>query len=250
MPDRDHQQGQFPARQAVFATTHWSVVLDAKEIDSPQGRFALERLGRAYWYPLYAFLRRKGYDSHSAEDLTQGFFLHLIGGNSLGRADRTKGRFRSWLLGAMRHFLAHEWEKAQALKRGGGNAPIPLDEAEANERYQRLLSYDTAPEKLYDQQWALTLLERAGTRLAASYVAQDQADLYDRLKVFVAVEGTPPSYGDVAVQLGMSESAVKSAIYRLRQSFHELVRQEVAQTVGTPAELDEEIRYLITVIRS
>ena len=215
MPERNDQKEQFPARQAVFATTHWSVVLNAKESDSLQGRLALERLARAYWYPLYAYLRRKGYDSHSAEDLTQSFFLQLIGTNSLARADRRKGRFRSWLLGAMSHFLAHEWEKGRALKRGGGHAPIPLDEAEANARYQRLLSCDAAPEKLYDQQWALTLLDRAGTRLRATYEAQDQSEMYERLKVFVSIEGTPPAYAEVAVDLGMSESAVKSAIHRL-----------------------------------
>lgn len=236
--------------QPVFATTHWSVVLHAGAADSPAARLALEKLARDYWYPVYAYARRKGCDSHSAEDLTQGFFAHLISTNSFGRADRTKGRFRSWLLGAMNHFLAHEREKAHSLKRGGGAGAIPLDEAEASVRYQACLSSETSPEMLYDQQWALTLLEKAAARLRASYVASDQLDLYERLKVFVSGQGAAPSYEEAAVALGMSESAVKSAIYRLRQGFHQLVRQEVAETVCTPADLDEEIRYLISVIRS
>jgi RNA polymerase sigma-70 factor (ECF subfamily) len=250
MPDHTSPREQLLNAQPVFATTHWSVVLHAGAADSPEAHSALEKLARAYWYPVYAYVRRKGYDSHTAEDLTQGFFTQLISTNSFARADRTKGRFRSWLLGAMNHFLSHEREKAQTLKRGGGTSAVPLDEAEANARYQAHLSSETAPEKLYDQQWALTLLDRAAARLRSNYAAAGQTDLYERLKVFVSGQGVPPPYAEVAHALGMSESAVKSAIYRLRQSFHELVRQEVAETVCTPAELDEEIRYLITVIRS
>jgi RNA polymerase sigma factor (sigma-70 family) len=249
MLDSDHQRDKFATSRPIFASTHWSVVLNAGQSDSPDALLALERLAQAYWYPVYAYVRRKGYDGHSAEDLTQGFFVQLISSNSLGRADRSKGRFRSWLLGAMNHFLAHEGEKARAQKRGGGYAPVPLDEVEANSRYQAHLATNSAPEQLYDQQWALTLLERATTRLRATYAADGRKELYDRLKVFVA-GGAPPSYSEVALQLRMSESAVKSAIHRLRQSFHELVRQEVAETVCTPADLDDEIRYLIAVLRS
>jgi RNA polymerase sigma-70 factor (ECF subfamily) len=233
-----------------FATTHWSVVLNAGSDDSSQALIAIEKLARAYWYPLYAYVRRKGHDAHAAEDLTQEFFARVISRNFFARVDRTKGRFRSWLLGAMNHFLAHEWEKARTQKRGGGTTLIPLDEAQANERYERQLAVESAPEKLYDQQWALTLLERAATRLRASYVADGRPEVYDCLKAFVSGEGAAPSYAEAALQLGITESAVKSAIHRLRQRFHELVREEVAQTVCTPSDLDDELRYLLAIVRS
>src|SRR5436305_1911673 len=153
-----------PAQAGAFATTHWSVVLNAGGEDSSRAIVAIEKLAKDYWYPLYAYVRRKGHDAHTAEDLTQEFFARVVSRNFLARVDRTKGRFRSWLLGAMNHFLAHEWEKARTQKRGGGATLIPLDEAQANERYERLLAVESAPEQLFDQQWALTLLERAATR--------------------------------------------------------------------------------------
>lgn len=240
---------RLPDPTGDFATTHWSVVLNAGGEDSSQALVAIEKLARAYWYPLYAYVRRKGHDAHTAEDLTQEFFARVISRSFFARADRAKGRFRSWLLGAMNHFLAHEWEKARTQKRGGGTKLIPLDEAQTNERYKRHLAVETAPEKVFDQQWALTLLERAATRLRATYIADGRPEVYDCLKVFVSGGGAPPSYGEAAVQLGLSESAVKSAIHRLRQRFHELVREEVAQTVCTATDLDDELRYLLTVIR-
>jgi len=226
------------------------VVLDANQEDSSVALVALEKLARAYWYPLYAYVRRRGHDAHAAEDLTQEFFVRLIDRNSFARADRSKGRFRSWLLGAMNHFLAHEWEKARAQKRGAGAATIPLDEATSSERYQRHLAVESAPEKLYDQQWALTVLERAVARLRAGYVADGRPELYEHLKAFVSGEGAAPSYAEAALHLGLSEGAVKSAIHRLRQRFQELVREEVAETVCTPADLEDELRHLIAVIRS
>ena len=250
MPEEPSPPERTSISAEVFASTHWSVVLNARSDDSSQAMVALEKLARAYWYPLYAFVRRRGYDSHTAEDLTQEFFARMIAPGAFARVDPSKGRFRSWLLGAMNHFLAHEWEKARAQKRGGGIAPISIDEAQANERYERHLATGAAPEKLYDQQWALMILERAATRLRAGYVADGQPELYDRLKVFISGEGTIPSYAEAALQLGLSESAVKSAIHRLRQRFQELVREEVAQTVCTPSDLDDELRHLIEVIRS
>jgi len=245
-----HREASSESGLAQFATTHWSVVLHAGQDDSSQALAAIEKLARAYWYPLYAYVRRKGHDAHTAEDLTQEFFARVINRHSFARVDRTKGRFRSWLLGAMNHFLAHEWEKARAQKRGGGAAALPLDEAQANERYQRHLAVECAPEKLFDHQWALTILERAATRLRAGYVAEGRPEIYDRLKAFVSGEGAASSYAAVALQLGLSESAVKSAIHRMRQRFQELVREEVAQTVCSPGDLDDELRYLLEVIRS
>jgi RNA polymerase sigma-70 factor (ECF subfamily) len=234
----------------TFATTHWSVVLNARSEDSSQALVAIEKLARAYWYPLYAYIRRKGHDAHTAEDLTQEFFARVISRNFFARVDRTKGRFRSWLLGAMNHFLAHEWEKARAQKRGGGATLIPLDEAQANERYERHLAVETAPEKFFDQQWALTMLERAATRLRATYLAEGRPEMYDRLKPFVSAGSPAPSYAEAALQLSLTESALKSAVHRLRQRFHEFVREEVAQTVCTPSDLDDELRYLLAAIRS
>ena len=234
----------------VFATTHWSVVLNAGQHDSSQALVAIQKLARAYWYPLYAYVRRRGNDAHTSEDLTQEFFARVINRHSFARVDRNRGRFRSWLLGAMNHFLAHEWEKARTQKRGGGVATIPLDEAQANERYERHLATESTPEKLYDQQWAFAVLERAANRLRANYFAEGRPEIYDRLKAFVSGESAVPSYAEAALQLGLSEGAVKSAIHRLRQRFQELVREEVAQTVCTPGDLDDELRYLIAVIRS
>jgi len=250
MPPNGSDTSRLPDPTGAFATTHWSVVLNAGGEDSTQALVAIEKLARDYWYPLYAYVRRKGHDAHTAEDLTQEFFARVISRNFFARVDRTKGRFRSWLLGAMNHFLAHEWEKARAQKRGGGATLIPLDEAQANERYERQLAVDSAPEKVFDQQWALTLLERAATRLRATYIADGRPEVYDCLKAFISGGSAPPSYGDAAVQLGLTESAVKSAVHRLRQRFHELVREEVAQTVCTPTDLDDELRYLLAAIRS
>ncbi len=238
-----------PDSAGVFATTHWSVVLNASAEDSSQALIAIEKLARAYWYPLYAYVRRRGHDAHTAEDLTQEFFARLINPRAFARVDRNKGRFRSWLLGAMNHFLAHEWEKACAQKRGGGLAAIPIDEAQANERYERHLATESTPEKLFDQQWALTILERAATRLRSAYIAEDRPEIYERLKSFISAEGPAQTYAEAASQLGLGESAVKSAIHRLRQRYQELIREEVAQTVCTAMELDDELRYLISVIR-
>ena len=234
----------------AFATTHWSLVLSAGGEDSSLALVAMEKLAKAYWYPLYVYVRRKGHDSHTAEDLTQEFFARVVSRNFFARVDRTKGRFRSWLLGAMNHFLAHEWEKARTQKRGGGATWVPLDEAQASERYERLLSIESAPEHLYDQQWALTALERAATRLRACYVADGRPEIYERLQAFISGASSAPSYAEAALQLGLTESAVKSAVHRLRQRFYELVREEVAQTVCTPTDLEEELRYLLAVIRS
>jgi len=235
---------------AQFATTHWSVVLNAGCDDSsPQALMAIEKLARAYWYPLYAYIRRRGHDAHAAEDVTQEFFVRVINTNFFARADRNKGRFRSWLLGAMNHFLAHEWEKARTQKRGGGTALISLDEAQANERYERNLVSECAPETLFDRQWAFTVLDRAAARLREGYVADGRPEIYECLKAFISGSGVAPTYAEAAVALGLSESAVKSAIHRLRQRFQELIREEVAETVSTPADLDEELRYLLAAIR-
>ncbi len=231
-----------------FTTTHWSVVLSAREHDSPQAAAALEKLCRTYWYPLYAYVRRQGHDEPSAKDLTQEFFFRLLQKNRLDQVQREKGRFRSFLLASLKHFLADEWDKAQAQKRGGGQPLLSLDDDTAEDRYQIEPADNLTPDKLFEQRWALTLLDQAKTRLKEEYAQAGKADFYERLRVFEAADPDAPTYAQVAAEFGLTESAVKSAAHRLRQRYGELVREEVAHTVERPEEVDSEIRYLISVI--
>ena len=233
-----------------FATTHWSVVLNAADSVSPHAQTALEQLCRSYWYPLYAYVRRRGYDVESAKELTQEFFAQLLAKRLLQGVDPTKGRFRSWLLGVMKHFLAHEWARAHAQKRGGGQPVFSLDELEAESRYHLEPADESNPEKIFDRRWALTVLEHAATKLRHEYETSGKADLFTTLKPFVSTEGTAVSYEECATRLALSVSAVKSAIHRLRQRYQELIREEIAQTVTTASAVDEEIRYLLAIIRT
>jgi RNA polymerase sigma-70 factor (ECF subfamily) len=233
--------------QGLFATTHWSVVLAAGREESPQAAEALGKLCRTYWYPLYAYIRRRGHSPEDAQDLTQEFFARLLEKHSVAGADREKGRFRSFLLGALKHFLADEKDKAEAKKRGGGRTIISLEQACAEERFGAEPADELSPDKIFDRRWALTVLEQATTRLRAQYQGEGQAQLFDSLKSYVTGERAALSYAEAAARLGLSESAVKSAIYRLRRRYHGLVREEVAQTVADPKELEEEIRHLMAV---
>jgi len=238
-----------PTNAHWFATTHWSVVVAASDQDSPQKVDALEKLCRAYWYPLYAFIRREGYHPQDAQDLTQGFFTRLLEKNYLAQTDRQKGRFRSFLLAALKHFLSDEQDKARAQKRGGGQALISLDEQTAEGRYCLEPADVMSAEKLFERRWALTLLEQARTRLREEYVAGGKAEFYDQLRIMEAEE-KKGTYAESAARLGTTESAIKSAVPRLRRRYAELVREEIAHTVNSPGEIDEEIRYLIAVISS
>src|SRR5213082_1235394 len=232
-----------------FATTHWSIVLAASRQTSPQATEALEKLCRAYWYPLYAYVRRQGYGPHDAQDLTQGFFTRLLEKNYLAQAERQKGRFRSFLLAALKHFLSDEQDRARAQKRGGGQAIISLDEQTAEGRYCLDPADVMSAEKLFERRWALTLLEQARARLRDEYVAAGKAVIYDQLGIMEAEE-KKVSYAESAASLGTTESAIKSAVPRLRRRYVELVREQIAHTVNSPSEIDEEIRYLIAVISS
>jgi RNA polymerase sigma factor (sigma-70 family) len=236
-------------RSGWFVTTHWSVVLSAGKSASPEAESAMNELCKSYWYPLYSYVRRKGHDADESKDLTQEFFAQLLAKSLLASVDRNKGKFRSWLLGVMNHFLAHEWAKARAQKRGGGLPVFSLDETDPEERYRHEPADNTTPENLFDRRWALTLMERAGARLRAEYEAAGKNEVYACLKGFVSIEGTDFSYDDAAQRLGLTTSAVKSAIHRLRHRYQELVREEIAQTVSTAAEVDDEIKYLLTVLR-
>ena len=230
-----------------FATTHWSVVAAAGAPDLAQRTEALERLCRAYWYPLYAFVRRRGYGPEDAQDLTQEFFGRLLKRNYPAQADRAKGKFRSFLLLTLSHFLADEYDRATAHKRGGGQVFISLDQEAAEGRYRRELAAELSPEKLFERRWAQSILDQALKRLRAEY-GSESSEAYAVLKMFEPGEQTALSYAEAAARLGISESAIKSKIHRLRQRHRELVREEVAQTVFNPKEVDEELRHLIAVL--
>ena len=231
-----------------FTTTHWSLVLNAQDTASPLAEAALEKLCRTYWYPLYVFVRRQGEDEESAKDLTQGFFARLLEKHYLAQVQREKGKFRSFLLAALKHFLADEWDKARAQKRGGGQSLVSLDDSTGEERYRLEPVEAMDAEKLFERRWALTLLEQARARLKEEYLESGKASLYERLKVFEAGDKQGPAYASLAAELGLTESGVKSAVFRLRQRYRELVREEVANTVNDPAEVDGEIRHLINVV--
>jgi RNA polymerase sigma-70 factor (ECF subfamily) len=222
-------------------------VLSAARTEAPEAAAALESLCRAYWYPLYAYVRREGHNPADAQDLTQGFFAGLLARNSLLRVAPEKGKFRSFLLAALRHFLSDQRDRARAVKRGGGAEVLSLDAQEAEERY-RLEPVDRLDaERIYERRWAMTLLEQALTRLRDENAAAGKTELFEQLRGFVAGD-SDVSCGEVAVQLGLTESAVKSSLHRLRERYRELVREEIAHTVADPTEIEAEIRYLITVM--
>ena len=233
---------------AAFATTHWSVVLAAGQSSAPGAREALEKLCGSYWFPLYAFIRRQGHNPHDAQDSTQEFLVWLIEHKQLGVANADRGKFRSFLLAMLKHFLSDERKKGRAQKRGGGKEIISLDAQLAEDRYRMEPATNVTPETFFDRRWASTVMEQTVARLRAEYVAADRDALFEELKHFQPGEEAGPSYAEVARRLGLTESAVKSAIYRLRQRHCILLREEIAQTVATPADVDEEIRYLIAAL--
>ena len=235
-----------PANQARFATTHWSVVLEARGGESPQSAEALEKLAHIYWYPLYAYVRRKGHGPHDAQDLTQEFFARLLRGKLLQTVEQRKGKFRSYLLASLEHFLVKHWVRANRLKRGGGQLQFSLDEAEAENRYAFEPADPASPEKIYERRWAMTLLEQAMKRLETECQQQSKSGLFEHLKNLLTSDAPDASYRDVAAGLVMSEGAVRVALHRLRQRFAALLRDEIAQTVARPEEVDEELRSLFS----
>lgn len=211
-------------------------------------RPALEILCRQYWYPLYVFVRRRGYDEHQAQDLTQEFFARLLVGDSLKTAQPERGRFRTFLLGALKHFLANDWRDSQRLKRGGGTEFISWDELEPERRYALEPMDDASAESLYDRRWAQAVVSNALAELEAESRREGLSERFAALKVFLQGNGGMDSYATVAARLGLSEAATKSAIFRLRRRYGELIREEIAQTVSSPAEVEAEIQYLITLL--
>jgi DNA-directed RNA polymerase specialized sigma24 family protein len=234
----------------AFCTTQWSLVLTAKDAQSPAAKEALERLCRAYWYPLYAYVRRKGYQSHDADELTQEFFAQLLARNYLSVADRNRGRFRSFLLGSLEHFLAREWTKGHAQKRGGGHAAFPLDGTDAETRYLLEPSHELTPEKIFDRRWATTLLDLALSQLRRECNDGGKGNLFAQVETLLSGRKGEASYAEIALVLNTSEGAIKVAVHRLRQRYGELVRSQIAQTVATPEEIGEELDYLFRAVCS
>jgi len=237
-----------PSDAGRFATTHWSVILAASDSASAQHEPALSTLCQTYWFPLYAYLRRRGYDSHQAEDYTQGFFAGLLERKGLQRADPKYGKFRSFLLASLKNFLADEWDRASAQKRGGDKNVLSLDFDAASSHYDREPAHHLSPEKLFERSWALTVLTSAMDRLKAESAATGKQRLFDCLKVYLAAEKDAVPYRQVAAELNMTEGAVKVAVHRLRRRYRELVRDEIAQTVTSDAQIDEEIRDLFAAL--
>ena len=231
-----------------FRTTHWSVVLKAGQRELPEAEAALEKLCRAYWLPLYFFVRRRGYDEHEAKDLTQEFFSRLIAKNYLGAVERERGRFRYFLQTALKNFLANEWNRARRQKRGGDVQTFSLNAAEAEERYQLELQTNVTPELLFERRWAQTLFDRVIDRLQEEFAAADKRQRFDHLKTFLLDDPDTGTYAEAAARLQMSEGAVKSAIHRLRQRSRELFREEIAHTVSRPEEIDDEIQHLFSAL--
>ncbi len=240
---------EFPPPGArAFQTTRWSVVLAAQRAsDTTRAREALATLCRDYWYPLYAFVRRRGYPPHDAQDLTQEFFASLLEAKATA-ADPRRGRFRSYLLGALKHFLANDWNRQQAQKRGGGQRLVEWDALDPEARYAMEPADQTDADLLFDKRWALDLLDRAMKRLRAEFAAKNDEAVFDALKD--TLTGAEPPREELARRLGMTEGALKVAIHRLRQRYREVLRSEIAETVDSPADVDDEMRHLAAVLRS
>ncbi len=234
--------------QPLFTTTHWSVVLTAANEKTPESAAALERLCRTYWYPLYAYVRREGYSPADAQDLTQEFFARFLARKPLAGVAPEKGKFRSFLLVALRHFLSDQRDRGSAAKRGGGKEVLSLDAEEAEGRYRLEPVERLDAEKIYERRWAMTLLGQAWTRLREESAAHGKLVQFERLAEFVAGEAEVTCVA-AASELGLTESAMRSAVHRLRERYRALIREEIVLTVSDPAEVDEELRYLIAVMR-
>ena len=240
-----HQHG---GGASHFADSHWSVVLAAKAEGSAQAAEALEKLCRTYWRPLYAFVRRQGHSPEAAEDLTQEFFAKLLARDYLQHLRHCDGKFRSFLLTLVKHFLADERDRVNAQKRGGGKTFVSLDDTMAEERHLRGANNALSPDQIFERRWAQTVMERALNRLRGEYVAGGREALFEQLKDIQPGEHGESSYAEIGARLGLAEGTVKSAVHRLRRRHRELLREEIAQTVARPEEIDEEIRNLLTVL--
>ena len=247
MSDDSHVSST-PTGTSRFTTTHWSVVWAAGDSSSPEHEQALSTLCQKYWFPLYSYLRRHGYDSHQAEDCTQSFFAQILEKKYLRQVGPKPGKFRSFLLTALKHFLANEYDRTRAKKRGGGRKLLSLDFENAESQYVLEPSHQLSAEKLYEKSWALTVLERTMGRLETELVSANKQKLFDCLKVYLGAKSSSIPYRDVATELGVTEGAVKVSVHRLRKKCRELLRDEIAQTVTTSDEIDEELRNLFSAL--
>ncbi len=247
MSDNTHINST-PFGDRRFATTHWSVVLAAGWSSSPKHESALSTLCETYWYPLYTYLRRNGYDAHQAADYTQAFFARMLEKDYLKKVKPKPGKFRSFLLKALKHFIANERARDAAQKRGGGRTVLSLDIENAERHYALEPADDLSPEKLFEKSWALTILERTMYRLESELAARGKQKLFDHLKVYMAAEASTIPYIEVATKMDMTEGAVRVAVHRMRKRCRELLRDEIAQTVTSDGQIDDEIRDLFTAL--
>lgn len=238
------------AQNGCFGTTHWSVVVGAREAESPQATLALETLCRTYWYPLYSYVRRCGETPDDAQDLTQEFFARLLEKDWLRAANPERGRFRWFLLASLKHFLSNEWDRNRTLKRGGGRRPIALDALTPEDRYVLEPADSLSADKVYDRTWALALLDKARGRLRGEFAAAGRAGRFEFLEQFLPGEESTTTYSEIADQLGVAEGTIKSDVFRLRRRYGELLREEVANTVGSSTDLEDELRHLVEALGS
>src|SRR5689334_15417428 len=229
-----------------FPATRWTLVVAAGDPQRKEARSALVSLCESYWYPLYAYLRRRGYPADQAQDLAQEFFLRVLEGRYFDRANPEKGRFRSFILTSLKFFVADEEDRQRARKRGGGRA-VPLEFASGEERYQREPGHDETPERIFERRWALSVLDRVVERLRNEFLQHGHPEHFERLKIFLLGQSDAP-YAALAREMKTSEGALKVAIHRLRKRYRELFRQEIADTVADPAEVEAELRYLAGVL--
>ncbi len=233
-----------PEASGHFVTTHWSMVVRAGREDPAATQAALCELCQTYWYPLYAFIRRQGRAPHDAEDLTQEFFARLLEKNYVAAAKQEKGKFRAFLLTALKGFLANEWDRQHARKRGGFQSHITMDQALAETRFEANLAPQLPPDVLFERQWAVTLLESVMARLEQEYLCTGRARLFERLRGCLAKEEGAQPYAQIALELNLTEAAVKAAVHRLRARYRDLLRLEIAKTVASPDEIEGELRHL------
>jgi DNA-directed RNA polymerase specialized sigma24 family protein len=231
-----------------FQTTRWTLIQAAAVNPSVDSHRALSMLCQAYWHPVYAFIRRNGYAPESSQDLTQGFFALLLEKNYLVHADQKRGRFRSFLLASVKHFLANEWDRANALKRGGGQTTVSMDLIEAERWYVPAAGDASTPEKTYERQWALSILEQVMSRLRADYANAGKADQFELLSQFLNPDSPDVGYEELAGEMSMSAGALRMAVHRMRRAYRRVLREKIGETVSTPDEIDAEIQYLIATL--
>lgn len=233
-----------------FKTTHWSVILAAGETTSPRAAAALEQLCRKYWYPLYAYVRRNGHRPEDAQDLVQEFFFRFLRQRSVRRADRNRGRFRTFLLTSLKHFLINEWSKANREKRGGGRQFVYLDAADSETRFLAEPADDRTPDKAFERHWAMVVLDRVMAEMRAEFAAGERAWLFDELKPFLTGDDGELSYEEISTRVGMTHGNLKVTVHRLRRRYREVLRKEIAQTVEHPGMVENEIRELVAALRA